>query len=384
MPAPGAVRVLGISVPDVSDWRQDEPAGKWSPFYAALAQRFALIDVIQPELSIADRSLNLARAFHPRRHNWSARAGANPFLVRRRTEAVQRGLDRYQGSYDLIVQLQTLCEPGFDRAGAPYTIYTDSTLALNRRVYPEGVGLSPDAIAAWMTFDADVCRSASVVFTFSEFARRSVIDDYGCSAERVVAVGAGANQFLPELDDGEATTPRALFVGADFGRKGGQVLLEAWNVVREHVGDAELIIAGPRRDPTSAGLAGVRWVGRVDRAALADLYRSASVFVLPSLFEPWGHVFLEAMGYGLPCVGTSCCAMPEIIADGVTGILVARGSVEALAAALIDLLADRDRARALGRAGYAKVMNGYRWSDVIDRVAAHLPPAPASSLSTRR
>ena len=66
------------------------------------------------------------------------------------------------------------------------------------------------------------------------------------------------------------------------------------------------------------------WAGRIDRDALAELYRRATVFVLPSLFDAWGHVFVEAMGYGLPCIGTDCCAMPELIEDGISGRLVAR------------------------------------------------------------
>src|SRR5205807_2866660 len=118
----------------------------------------------------------------------SARASA-------RTRAVERRLRDHAGSYDLIMQLQTLCAPGSDRR-TPYAIYTDSTMALTRRLYPPRAPLADDAAAWWIAFEADVCRSAIAVFTFSEFARASVIDDYGCSPANVVAVGAGANQML--------------------------------------------------------------------------------------------------------------------------------------------------------------------------------------------
>jgi glycosyltransferase involved in cell wall biosynthesis len=96
------------------------------------------------------------------------------------------------------------------------------------------------------------------------------------------------------------------------------------------------------------------------------------VFVLPSLFDAWGHVFLEAMGHGLPCIGTSCCAMPEIIDEGVTGLLVPRSEPEPLADALVELLTDTARAEAMGCAGHTKVIQGYKWTDVLDRVARHL------------
>ena len=249
----------------------------------------------------------------------------NPWLVDRRNHQVQRGLDRYTGSYDLIVQLQTLFAPGLVSPAAPYVIYTDNTMALTRRMYPAWADVSPQAAEWWMRFEADVCRSAAAVFTPSEFARRSVIDDYGCPPESVAAVGAGANQMLDSLADKDYSAPRALFVGMDFPRKGGAVLLDAWRLVRERVPDAELVIAGPKAAPAGELPSGVRWMGWMDRAGLAALYQSASVFVLPSLFEPWGFVFFEAMGHGLSCVGTSCCAMPEIIDDGVDGRLVPRG-----------------------------------------------------------
>jgi glycosyltransferase involved in cell wall biosynthesis len=366
------LRVLGVSLPDVSDWREPLPEGKWSQFFGALAKRYELVGVVRPELSRMDRYLNRARTFHPRKSTWKARAGFSQSVAKQRTEAVQRGLGHYDGSYDLIMQLQTLCAPGLDRAGIPYAVYTDSTMALTRRLYPGPRRPSGDLATPWMHFEAGVCKSANFVFTYSEFARRSVIDDYDCPPDTVVAVGAGANQMLESLGDKDYSAHRALFVGMDFMLKGGRVLLEAWPLVRRRVPDAELIIAGPKRKPTGRLPSGVSWVGRVDRASLAQLYQSATVFVLPSLFDAWGHVFLEAMGHGLPCIGTSCCAMPEIIDEGVTGRLVPRYEPEPLADALVELLTDTAGAAAMGHAAHAKVLQGYRWTDVLDRVAAHL------------
>ena len=200
--------MLGVSLPDVSDWREPLPQGQWSQFYSHLARRVELIDVIRPQLSQAERYLDFARTFHPRKSRWKARAGFNLSLAMTLTEAVQRDLSRYEGSYDLIMQLQTLCAPGFDRAGIPYAIYTDNTMALTQRIYPAWSPLSAKEGASWMGFEADVCQSAAAVFTYSEFARRSVIDDYGCSPESVVAVGAGANQLLDSLGEKDYSTPR--------------------------------------------------------------------------------------------------------------------------------------------------------------------------------
>jgi glycosyltransferase involved in cell wall biosynthesis len=337
-----------------------------------LARRIELVGVVSAELSRPDRYLNYARTFRPRVSTWRSSAGFNRRVATKQTESVQRGLEAHRGSFDLIIQFQTLCAPGTDRGGAPYAIYTDNTMALTRRLYPSWAPISARAAEWWMRYEAGIFRDAVAAFTYSDFARRSVIEDYGCSPDSVFAVGAGANQLLASVGEKDYTVPRAVFVGFEFERKGGSVLLDAWPIVRDRVPNAELVIAGPARSPRRRLPPGVTWVGRADRAALTALYESASVFVMPSLFEPWGHVFVEAMGHGLPCIGTRCCAMPEIIDDGVTGRLVESHQSEPLADALIELFTDPAKAAAMGRVAHAKVCQERRWTDVADRVLAHL------------
>src|SRR5262249_14676986 len=97
MPSTAGPRVLGIALPDVSDYAERVPSGKWSQLFGALASRFELAGVLRPELERRDEYLNLARHFHPRKGTWLARAGFNRALARKRTELVQQGLSRYEG-----------------------------------------------------------------------------------------------------------------------------------------------------------------------------------------------------------------------------------------------------------------------------------------------
>ncbi len=360
-------RLLGVMPTD--------DKGRWSPFFDALAERCDLVGVVRPVPSRAERYLNLLRTFHPDKSRWRARAGFDGGLASLRTRRLTRAFADRRGSYDLIIQLQTLCAPALAGAETPYAIYTDNTMALTQRMYPAWIPLSDRHAAAWMRYEAEICRSAAVIFTMSEFARQSVIGDYGCAPESVVSVGAGANLTRGSLDERDPVKTRALFVGIDFARKGGHVLLDAWPSVRARVPDAELVVVGPSRTPDGELPAGVAWLGPADRARLSELYSSASVFVLPSLFEPWGLVFHEAMAHGLPCIGAACCAMPEIIDDGVTGRLVAPGEPEPLADAIVELLSDHVLAATMGRTGFMRVHAADRWSDVADRVATHLESA---------
>ena len=372
MAADQSLRVQGVSLADVSDYRESMPGGRWSQFFSALSRRVTLVGISSPAVSGPARYTNLARSFNPDREKWAAQAGFNLRHVAKLNAALATELDGQRGAYDLIVQLQTLCSPQSPTVDVPYVIYTDNTMALTQRLYPSFAPLSGASSEAWQGFEAQVCLAAEAVFTYSEFARRSVIGDYGCPPENVVAIGAGANQQLDSLENRSYGRMRALFVGYDFERKGGRDLLNAWRLVRDRVPDAELILAGPRSDPAPGFGHGVSWHGRVDRAELGRLYRSCDVFVLPSMFEPWGHVFVEAMGYGLACIGCDSCAMPELIEEGVTGRLVARAEPEPLADALTEILVNPDTAARMGRAGHARVRARWQWDQVVDRLVSHL------------
>ncbi len=363
------LRLIGVSVADVDDWRQDDPAGKWSRCFGALS-RHGLDDVVSPRLGRRDEWLNLAASFRPSKDAWLARAGFNLRRLRKLNAALDRELDRRRGEYDLIVQHQTLCAPR--ATNTPFVIYTDNTMALTQRLRPGYAPLSRRDAQRWQEFERSVCRRALTVFTCSEFARSSVIRDYGCAPERVATVGAGANMLMQSPPDRSRARPSALFAGVQFERKGGRTLLEAWPAVRRRVSNAELVIAGPRRNPAGRPQDGVRWVGRVGRAELGRLYTDATVFVMPSEFEPWGLVFAEAMGAGLPCIGANCCAMPEIIQDEVSGRLVTPGNAQELAMALVQLLGDSSQAAEMGRAGHRRATTELTWPAVADRIAGHL------------
>jgi glycosyltransferase involved in cell wall biosynthesis len=78
------------------------------------------------------------------------------------------------------------------------------------------------------------------------------------------------------------------------------------------------------------------------------------------------------MAYALPCVGTTACAIPELVQDGATGRTVAPGDAGALKAALSELCADPDRSAAMGRAGRQRFLERYTWDRVAERICRAL------------
>ncbi len=78
------------------------------------------------------------------------------------------------------------------------------------------------------------------------------------------------------------------------------------------------------------------------------------------------------MAYGLPCIGTTADAMPEIIQDGVTGYLVPPGESVPLARAIVSLIEQPALAQAMGRAGRERLEHQFLWSHVVEQMAPHL------------
>jgi len=341
-------------------------AGNW------LDDRLVISHTFTPRLSLVHQRLIQGLHFAPDRDRWRRRAGLSPANFQALTKVVDRELRAREGTYDVVLQLYCLFAPGRLEAGRRYAVYEDATMALTRRHYPEGAPIGPRAARRWLEMERETLHRAARVFPMSNWVRTSLIEDYGLDPSRIVVAGAGANVAIEALGDRRWDRQVALFVGLDWKRKGGPELLKAWRRVRALVPDAELWIVGTRRPYSSPGEAGVRWFGRVNFGRLAELYLQASVFVLPSLFDPFPHVLREAMGSGLPCISTPTGGTAEILREGEDGILVPPGDVDALAHELVSLLSDPGRAELMGRAGHARMRHEATWDHVAEVVAAHL------------
>ncbi|MEX0697217.1 MAG: glycosyltransferase [Dongiaceae bacterium] len=184
-------------------------------------------------------------------------------------------------------------------------------------------------------------------------------------------------------DGADAADPvRILSVGRAVEKKGYGDLLEAlgrlphhlsWRFV--HVGGGPLLGA-LRRRARALGLAGrIEWCGPRAQDEVLRRYREADLFVLASRLAADGdrdglpNVLMEAQSQALAVLATRVAAVPELVIEGVTGVLVEPGAPEALAAALAALIADPARRAALGEAGFARVHRQFGLAAGIDRLA---------------
>ena len=181
--------------------------------------------------------------------------------------------------------------------------------------------------------------------------------------------------------------PIVLCVSRLVPRKGQDTLIRAWPAVRQAHPAARLLLVGggPYRD-TLERLAGelgvsgsVTFTGSVPDGALPGYYAASDVFAMPCRtrragldVEGLGIVYLEASAAGLPVISGDSGGAPDAVLDGETGYVVPGRSVTALAERITGLLADPDRARAMGQRGLAWVEQEWDWSRVAGRLDALL------------
>ena len=192
-------------------------------------------------------------------------------------------------------------------------------------------------------------RAARAFVAWSDWARRSLIEDYGIDAARisVVPVGTDIGLWAPDAPKSDEDLVRILFVGGDFVRKGGEVLLQAFAAVRDR---CELHLLTGDYVGQSPGVRVHRDIVPHSRE-LQQLYAMADIFVLPTLADCSPIAAVEAMASGLPVVSSTIGGIPEIVRHGETGLLVPPGDVQSLAAALDTLVKDAPRRRAMGGSG---------------------------------
>lgn len=175
-----------------------------------------------------------------------------------------------------------------------------------------------------------------------------------------------------------------LFVGHFGIRKGIFYIIRAMRGILKEIPDAHLVCIGGvpewlreedpwrvlRNEIESEGVgAHVTLLDKVSNQELVSYYSMADVFVLPSYYESFSKVTLEAMACGLPVVASNMGGLPEMVVRGETGELVPYGSPPALTSAIIGLLSDTRRAGAMGAKGRQRVEQMFTWKAVAGRVS---------------
>jgi glycosyltransferase involved in cell wall biosynthesis len=242
-----------------------------------------------------------------------------------------------------LFMTQTPVVLGGRRLRKPYVVMTDDTPRLYDQMADHyGVAGASSGPLGWAKHRimSDRLQGAFRVLPMSRWAETSLVGDYGVDPARVHVVPSGVDidVWRPNGAPPRTGPLRTLFVGGDFDRKGGPLLLEAFRQLRE--GTVELHLVTRSDVPESPGIHVYRNYSP-NQPELIQLFQSCHAFVLASQAEAFPNVVMEASAAGLPCIVTDVGAMSEMVIDGVSGYTVEVGDAEGVRRALRGLADDR-------------------------------------------
>jgi glycosyltransferase involved in cell wall biosynthesis len=212
--------------------------------------------------------------------------------------------------------------------------------------------------------------------------------DYEADNIEIIPPGVDVHHFYPRKE-GESRIETELPEKYVFclsridTNKGHDLLLHAWDLVRKEVDDTDLVIGGgsPNPKPRELGVfetmdriiadAGmedrVTRIGYVPDDMMRTFYQQAEIFVMPSLFEPFGMTCQEAMACGTPVIASKFGGIRNTIRNGYNGYLVDSANAREFADAILDLLHDEEKRRQIGQNAYKVILEEYSWEAIARR-----------------
>lgn len=298
---------------------------------------------------------------------------------------IQRKID--QADPEVVIGIAASPELANIKTSAPILHISDATYAVMTNYYPE-----VSRVPKWLWREGNeierrVIENSTYSIFPSQWAMKSAQQDYDANPAKLQFIRLGANVGeLPGVDEPYLARKfddelRLLFMGKDWDRKGGEIILSAFEKLRKDGIAAELSIVGcdpfPGKPP--AGVTVYENIRKNDPEQFAlynKLFSEASLFVLPTRAEAYGLVFAEAAAFATPVIAPMTGGIPSVVDDGKSGILLPlSANGEDYADAVLDLWRDKARLRDMAsyaRDKYVSELNWDRWRTDFSAILADL------------
>jgi len=270
--------------------------------------------------------------------------------------------------YKFTFQTQSLFNGKID--GIPHFIYTDHTTRTNL-LYPS---INPRQYMRSKSFieksEIQIYQDSTMIFTCGSLISYSLINQYLMPKEKVVTAFAGSNiSNINNENPQKYYSKNILFVGAVWERKGGPILMEIFRNVLNKYPDATLTIVGCK--PKNITQPNCNVVGSIAIEDVSKYYNSANVFCLPSLREPFGFAFVEAMNHRLPIIANNIGCLPDLVTNDFNGYLI-DNNVNDYTAAICKLFDNPEKCKIMGENGYHYAQSKFTWSRVGKTIKRHI------------
>lgn len=248
-----------------------------------------------------------------------------------------------------------------------------------------------------ISLEKEVIKNASIIISLSETEKSDLNQLYSSSLEKIVVIPGGVNlhHFIPIPKDKaqeklniSKQNFNLLFVGRLEWRKGIGTLISAVKLLKNEVPNIKTIIVGGRifgkqknakdfkeyqRLLKKAEEENVKdlisFVGRVDNNSLPFFYSASDTFIIPSYYEPFGLVALEAMACKIPVIASRVGGLQTTVKDGETGLLFKPRNPLDLKEKVLKIYKSKDLATTLTNNAYNKVIKDYSWKNIANKIA---------------
>jgi len=194
-------------------------------------------------------------------------------------------------------------------------------------------------------------EAARAIVAFSDWVKHSLITDYGITADKihVIRPGIDLTQWKPVFHKTSRYPMRLLFVGGDFARKGGEILLQAFRTKLHETCVLDIVTKDEYVAQVTAEDERIQvHTGQFNNSPrLKELFANVDIFVFPTQADCYGLVIMEAMASGLPIIATDVGAVREQVQPEINGLLIPTNDVDALIATVQELVTNESKRQAM-------------------------------------
>jgi alpha-maltose-1-phosphate synthase len=366
------IGVIGSGIIGRDPWDEKSWSGSAKPFFTECKKAGLLHSAIGIEVPELVRLSLMAKNFSPDRSTWRFKFYSDPAYYRALTKAAERKLLNDIDNFD-ILQLGSIYEIQKITKNKCYS-YNDGNIICKMRSPYFDKRYTKFALKA-LEWEKRINKNLTKIFTMSEYLRQSFINDYEISSERVFNIGAGMNFYIPEEmpKKHDHKNINIIFIGIDFERKGGYILLDAFQKITQKYKSVVLHIIGPKNIGILSN-SNVIFHGFFDKndPNFKEILRQGDIGILPSLYEPFGISMLETMAYGMPGIAPNEYAFPDMIVHNKTGLLIDYVSSENIYNAIEYYLSNQDKMRQHGIDARKYVLDNYGWNRVVEKLSIEI------------
>jgi glycogen synthase len=370
-------RLKAVVSQSISDLRLAVTGERWfldrySGLAEALRSHFAHVDEV--------RSGNLGELLPIRVAYWIARKAFLEGVFQRplkrldrrawgyrlRTKMTEGKLAKLTPEPDFVIHIFSSFAPFWHQRRMPFAMYLDFTMMLARREWPAWAEFpSINEFRKWVRYEGKSYHKAQMLFTMGESTKNSLIQDYEVDPRKIFVVGSSSQYTATEFRPRTFGSKTILFQGSEFERKGGDILLSAFRLVKKELPNTELIIVGTDAISSEAGVQVRGYVGPSD---MQSLLQSVDLVVAPARCDPFSAFVIEAISHGIPTMVSKESGISAILKDGVNAIVIERLDPPTISNQILTTISDHEKLQTLSVGGRKLFEDRLAWPVVAKKI----------------